>query len=210
MQPLEISEQTARYFTKTVAGLQNTEYWYLQTLSFADAAHRENLPMAIQKLKKYLEWLVKAFPDSGILWVREFSRENFIHFHLLVLFYGERSQSPETFLKELRPRLFQMWDQLNGGGLSQRANMLTMPRYRADRIDKSFRYFIEPQKKPKTRKVLIVDKTDRPEFNWFGIRNGNVLKENSRPLTKQDISEAKFTLFRPKRAYNHRTPVEGN
>jgi len=62
------------------------------------------------------------------LYVREFQGGGGVHYHVLFFFFDERtSPSPRSRMAEqMRKLVFEMWNGLQGGRLSQRANKLIL------------------------------------------------------------------------------------
>jgi hypothetical protein len=208
---VEISYQAARRFAKFVGAIVPSEYHYHQTLSFKDPDCRNNLGSAYDRFKTYLEWIVKAYPTAGIIWVRENSEEKANHFHLLFLLFGEQKKSPQDLLPELAKDLFDHWNSLNGGELNEGANLITLPPHNLSELHKSVRYFVVPRETNKPRKVKIVSRKERDKISWWGFRNLKTLTLNSRSLSKKEVSDIKHTIFREKRSYpKPQKPQEDN
>ena len=189
-QLLYVSRASARRETSKWWGANDTLYWYHQTLTSGDDAFRNDAVLATARLNKFLDGFMKAYPDCIPIWVRENQRDKAIHFQVILLFYGPRSQSPETLRRKLRGDILRRWTELNGGKVEAHANELTMPPYRA-RSPFSFGYL--------TKNVKIgAQRTSGPK--WCGMRNAKLLAANSTPQNKREVSNALKLLFikRPK------------
>jgi hypothetical protein len=196
-----ISIDTARRMAKYLWSINDTPHWYHQTLTFSgnDPA-RHDVKLATARLNALLDQLDKARPDCACIWVRERQWNKGIHFHVILLFFGERAKSPKTLHRELRADVFGRWNALNGGDLFQGANRMTMPPYRAKNV-RSFGYL--------TADVRIDDTTQRATRggSWWGRRNEKLIAANSTRLSKRDASAALSALFKWRRKYVRRGPA---
>lgn len=191
---IRCSRKTGRQITKLLWGMNDTNFWFHQTATFAgDSPCRHDIKLATIQLNKLLDWLVKKYPEFSVLWVREFQESKAVHFHLLLLSWKNRPLSPKTFLRHLRPDVFKHWQKLNAGELDQGGNRMTLPPYRAKDI-RSFSYLLKNVRiagdgEPLTRGV-----------HFWGWRNKKLILENSTPLNKSEVSKIFKELF-PHRNY---------
>jgi hypothetical protein len=198
MEKIYISVDTARRFTKAVWAVNDTPYWYHQTLTFgASSPARHDVRAATAKLNALLDQMDKSWPDCACLWVREYQWTKGVHFHVIFLFFGDRPQNARTLHRKLAQDVFRRWSGLNGGHVVQKANRMTIPPYRA-RDARSLGYL--------TGQIRIDAKTLRAGRGerWWGWRNDALLVANSTPLSKAEASKALKLLFKRRRQYVRR------
>lgn len=196
-----ISRDAARRFTRYCWEINDTPYWFHQTLTFGNRMYRKSVPLATARLNNHLDWLRRAYPDAACLWGRDYTQREGVHFHVIILFWGERPASPETFHRELRQRVWEHWERLNRLKSKQVANRMTLPPYRAQSV-KSFGYLaklvrVAPKGQP----------TDRPDVLWWGKMNDSLIQANSTPKPKKEISAALKLLFPTKRNRTQQRPA---
>lgn len=198
---IRCSRETGRQISKLLWGLNDTHFWFHQTLTFAGGSPcRYDIELATIQLNRLLDWLVKKYPDCAVYWVREFQKTKAVHFHLLILFWGNKSQSPKTFIRNLRPAVFNQWQKLSFEKLFQGASQMTLPEWRAKDV-RSFSYLLKNVRiagdgEPLTRGI-----------HFWGWRNKKLILENSTPLDKCEVSKVFKELF-PHRKYVRKQNVE--
>lgn len=169
MEKTYISIDTARRFTKLVWAINDTPYWYHQTLTFdGNNAARGNIRLATAQLNTLLDQLDKAYPDYACLWVREMQWDKGIHFHVIFLFFGKRPQKPCTLHRQFSQDVFERWSRLNAGAVVQKANRMNIAPYRA-KDARSFGYL--------TADIRIDERTQRAASgeSWWGRRNSALI-----------------------------------
>jgi len=175
------SRASARRFVKLFLSINETPYWFHQTLTFKDRMLNE--ARARKYLKVLLDALEKAYPEMACFWVREFrEKENGIHFHAICLFFGEQSASPDRMRETFGADVFERWNGIHGNTLFRRANLMTLQR-------KDFRC-IEYLTKYVALSVGI-----KRGLHWYGIRNDEKIRANSTEPQKAQVAEYLYRLF---------------
>lgn len=161
----------------------NSPYrYYHQTLTFKRDHSEEE---AKQKLDSFLKKLLKRFPKVGVIWFREFQRNETPHFHLMLLFFKNEGQGEEVLpfpenqmLEKFKREVFRIWNHLNGCEVRWEANEMT----RHELNEETSGYFLKHVKVAKDENKLIFDR-------WWGTANRRVLKENSHEVPRAVILE---------------------
>jgi hypothetical protein len=175
------SRASARGFVKLFLSINQTPYFFHQTLTFKGEMLNE--AVARKYLKVLLDALEKAYPEMACFWVIEYrEKEGGIHFHIIFLFFGQQSASPERMRETFGADVFERWNGLHGNTLFRRANLMTLQR-------KDFRCI-----EYLTKYVALSAGTDRG-LHWYGIRNNDLIRANSTPPQKAQVTEYLCRLF---------------
>jgi hypothetical protein len=182
------SRDSIRGFIKMFLGIEATPYWYHQTLTFRKGINLD-VTTAHLKLKKLLDSLVLAFPDMGCFFLRGYQQSGEVHFHAILIFFGERTLSPEMMLEDFTEEVFSRWQKLNGGKLKRRGNEMHLRQKNFQSIEYLLRH-VEPSAQPLAR-----------QQHWHGVRNGRLLAQHSLKVSGKEVSAIYNKCFLPKFSY---------
>lgn len=179
------SKSSIRRFIKLFLGINPTEYWFHQVLTFnpkvIDSKTAKNY------LKQLLDSLEKAFPSMAAFFIQGNQKKGGIHFHLIFMFFGQQAKSPEAMREDFGKEVFTRWDKIVGGKLVRKANLMTLRKKDFRCIEYLLTGHVAPSDKPLERGC-----------HWKGIRNKKLIAANFNLVAKKEISETYYALF-PKR-----------
>ncbi len=178
---LDVSLPSLRNFIKLILGINPTPYWFHQTLTFNPKIYDSKI--AKKHLNQLLDLLQKSFPAMAAFFIMGNHKKQGLHFHLIILFFGEQKKSPEAMREEFDGEVFARWNAINGGNLFRRANLMTL-RQKEGCLDYLLPRHVRPTNEVLTRKVL-----------WHGIRNKELIRANSVTPSKQEASAERERLF---------------
>ncbi len=192
---LKCSCASVRRFIKTYLSIQETDYWFRQTLTFKD--NRTDEAEAKVYLIRLLDSLRKEFPQMPALFVQERQQRQGIHYHVIFLLFGPQPLPPEDTRAQLKKAIFSRWKSINGGKVHEQANWLTLRGKNLIGLDYLLKG-IDPTGKQLTRAT-----------HWNGVRLNHILKANAKPVTKKEVSAAFSFVFNRRRvAVGKQTPTE--
>jgi hypothetical protein len=164
-------------------GVKATPYWLHQTLTFKGAV--TDVEAAHGYLKRLLDSLEKPYPAMACFFVREHQQSLGIHFHVIFLFFGQQSLTPEQIRQEFGAAVWGRWNKISGCMLARQANRMTLQQKNDDCI----RYLlkdIEPTAQGLPR-----------ETHWNGVRRRRLIAANSTPVSSRQLRDY-FNLLFPK------------
>jgi hypothetical protein len=175
------SRASARRFVKLFLCINETLYFFHQTLTFKGRMLDE--ARARRYLKVLLDSLEKAYPEMACFWVIEFrEKESGIHFHLIFLFFGQQSASPERMRETFGADVFKRWNAIHGNILFRGANLMKLRKKEFGCIE----YLT---------KDLKLSSDTRRDLHWYGIRNKAMINAHSRAPQKAQVTEYLYRLF---------------
>lgn len=131
------------------------------------------------------------------LFIQERQRRRGIHYHVIFLLFGSQPLPPEAMRAKLSTEIFDRWHAINGGTVLRQANWLTLRQ--KDLIGLSYLLKgVDPTGKKLARAT-----------HWWGVRLSGVLKANSLPVPKKEVSAAfRFVFNRQTVAIRTPKPIE--
>lgn len=182
------SRASVRRFIKDFIAIRDTPYWYHQTLTFKDAKTDEK--DAKGYLNKLLDSLRKAFPEMPALFLQEWQKRKGLHYHVIFMLFGEQPVSPEAKRKELEKEIFPRWKAITGGHAVRDANWLTKPPKGIYGL-----WYLLKGVVPTNDKI-----TRQP--HWHGVRQVEIIKANSKQVSKQEARTAWNFVFSGRKTVN--------
>jgi hypothetical protein len=182
---IECSRASVRRFIKEVLAINQTDYWFHQTLTIKYNICNDSEVRGY--LLKLLDSLRKTYPQMPAIYVEERQKNKTLHFHVIFMLFGEQSLSPEETRLKLASKILRRWKKVSAGKVDPRGNWLT----------------IRPQGLPALWYLLkgiepTSGKLERKKL-WHGVRLENIIKANSRTdVSKKEIRDAWEHVF-PKR-----------
>lgn len=174
------SRKSIRGFIKLVLGINDTPYWFHQTLTFKDC-HTDAAKARIY-LNGLLDLMRKKHPLMPALYVEERQKRLGLHCHVIFMLFGKQSLPPKEMRRELVQPIFARWNKINDGKLEQIGNWLTLPPQCG-----GLRYLLKGVK-PTGQKTV--------REHWYGVRQGDVIRANSHPVSRQDVRKAWERVFK--------------
>ncbi len=172
----KVSKNSIKRFIKLFIEINDTPYWYHQTLTFKQAI--TDVQKAKRDLKRLLDSLEKAFPEMGVIFVQGLQKRIGIHFHLFLFFYPKIPIGmPEDFLFDLRKAVFSRWNAIQGGKLVRQANVIRLHKKDVSGLHYFLEHHVQPTNEKQPRQSL-----------WNGSRNKTLIQANSSKCNKKDIS----------------------
>ena len=188
------SRRSVRGFIKRYLAIEETDYWFHQTLTFKD--NKTDATKAKTSLQTLLDLLRKQFPQMPALFVQERQKRLGLHYHVIFMLFGAQAKSPEDVRKELSGEIYDRWNKINGGKLCRQANLLTLPEKGLVGLAYLLKS-IDPTGKGLDRATV-----------WHGIRLGKVLNAHYKPVTRKAVSEAFDFVFSPLTFWNQLRPSQ--
>jgi hypothetical protein len=161
-----VSEKSVNRFLNQFFLLRQPYKFYHQTLTFAPPTNQ--IDDAKKRLNRLLNEILESFPKVGVLYVREYQKNNGVHFHVLFLFF-ESDQLPfaeNAMLRRFGGSVFRRWNRINNGDLYRGANQLKCRELGETTLDYLLKgVFVATAKNEKTE----------GDERWWGVRNKRVL-----------------------------------
>jgi hypothetical protein len=183
--PVACSRRSILRFIKYYLTLNETPYWFHQTLTFTEPLRDfEHAKPYLRKLLDSVGVELKKQYEVASLYILGRQERMAVHFHVLFLFYGQPSLSPE----ELRPKLWNIvwprWKKLSNKA-EPWGNRLTL-RTKANGLW----YLLQH---------VTIAKTGKKEGEplWWGKRSKRLIAKNSRQPSEDEVRKAFNTNFRP-------------
>ena len=168
--PVPCSRQSILRFIKFYLSLNDTPYWYHQTLTFGSQV--EDFRDAKLRLKRFLDAVqveLKKRYNVGILFLMGRQENRRVHFHVLFLFYKQLTITPVALREHLWAILWPRWQKQSVGALAQ-ANHLKLRQKSG-----GLRYLLGH--------VTIAAERQTGQPLWAGRRNGAVIAANSHKVS---------------------------
>lgn len=176
------SKQSIKGFIKLYLSINPTPYWLHQVLTFKGRMTDKEL--AKRFLKKLLDSLEKAYPQMAAFFIQGNQKRLGIHYHLILIFWGEQAESPEEMRVTFGRDVFNRWNKIRGNTLLRKANLTKLRSKEFRCIEYLLKFHVCPTR----------DKLHR-ESLWHGVRNKKLILENSSPVTKEQVKQLYDELF---------------
>ncbi len=154
-------------------GINPTDYWFHQTLTFKDRV--SDMATAHADLKKLLDSLGRVIPDMACFWIAEYQKSLGIHFHVIFLFFGWQALQPEPMRKAFGHAVFTRWNRLHDGKLARVANKMTLRKKDFGCLS----YLL--------KSITPTDDRLAREPHWHGVRNRKLITANSSPVERKEV-----------------------
>ena len=185
--PCDVSKQSAMRFIRLCLSLNNTKYWFHQTLTFGEQV--EDFKEAKKCLHSFLDSFAKEMQkdlEMGVLYIMGRQQNRKVHFHLIFFCYPPQPFTPENLAVRLRRTAWQRWER-HARGAIQKANRLTIRSQ-----DRALRYLLKEH-------FSIADtkrEPDKPKwYDSWNIGDKDFIKNHSTPIEGQSVRQKFGELF---------------
>ena len=170
--------RSVRRLIRLFLSIRETPFTYHQTLTFGQDVQTSK--QAKGYLEKLLGLLQKQFPSMATVYVEEPQQRGTPHYHVRFYFFNERDLpfSPSDMERKLRAEVYKRWADLRGDAVARRANPLK--RSKMNKAE-SLHYLLKD--------VMPVTSKARGEVTWYGTRRNDLLKDNSTPISDDDLNQ---------------------